>query len=152
MTATTHRAKSFCEVCEQEFQPRYSTQDGVICPKCSRGTDVFRNRERERSQEQFTGLYAKRPHNATDAEYQAMLIAQGGACAICGHRPVAKALVIDHNHRTGAVRGLLCNDCNAGIGSLGDHPEILRRAAAYLACTSYYGSYPRPAESVRARK
>lgn len=50
-------------------------------------------------------------------------------CLICGkERPLA----IDHHHGTGAFRGLLCHPCNRGIGFLGDSPETLERAAAYI--------------------
>ena len=67
----------------------------------------------------------------TPAEYAARLEAQSGACAICGGRD-ARRLSVDHNHETGAVRGLLCRNCNVGIGALGDDADVLRRAAEYL--------------------
>jgi hypothetical protein len=65
-------------------------------------------------------------------EYDAMLARQGGVCAVCGGGPGARAFCVDHDHDTGAVRGLLCNPCNAGIGQLGDDPARLRAAADYL--------------------
>lgn len=62
-------------------------------------------------------------------EYEALLTAQAGACAICaGPGP----LHVDHCHRTGRVRGLLCPPCNKGIGHLRDDPNTLDKAAAYL--------------------
>lgn len=74
-------------------------------------------------------------YDFTLPDYEAMLAAQGGRCAICGtdkgnyrgHR-----LHVDHCHETGIVRGLLCNRCNSAIGYLDDNPRRLRRAAAYL--------------------
>lgn len=71
-------------------------------------------------------------------EYGQMLLAQGGKCAICekesgGTRHgETKALAVDHDHKTGKVRGLLCESCNQGIGKLQDDPEILRKAADYI--------------------
>lgn len=59
---------------------------------------------------------------------------QGGRCAICG-KPQSKStkkLAIDHCHRTGVVRGLLCTGCNTGIGMLGDDPSRIREAATYV--------------------
>ncbi len=66
-------------------------------------------------------------------EYDDMDSRQGGVCAIC-LKPCRrfKRLSIDHDHKTGAVRGLLCQSCNAGIGNLRDDPEILAAAKAYL--------------------
>jgi hypothetical protein len=65
---------------------------------------------------------------------EARLAEQGGVCAICGGGPTGNhgRLVIDHNHTTGAVRGLLCGMCNQGIGSLKDSIPVLEAAVAYL--------------------
>ena len=62
--------------------------------------------------------------------YRAMRVTQGGLCALCGREP--KRLYIDHDHLTGAVRALLCQACNAGLGLLRDDPARLRAAAAYI--------------------
>lgn len=77
--------------------------------------------------------HLRRAYGMTVADYDAMLQAQGGGCAICGE-PCAsgKRLSIDHNHATGAVRGLLCAHHNHGIGKFQDSPALLRAAAAYL--------------------
>lgn len=64
-------------------------------------------------------------------EYMRMWEEQDGCCAICGDFEGNKALAVDHNHETGEVRGLLCQQCNTGIGQL-PNPEILMAAAAYL--------------------
>ncbi len=70
-------------------------------------------------------------------EYEALLCAQGHACAVCKTPHIdenGKRLFIDHNHSLGlqAVRGLLCGACNLGLGMFKDSPAILRAAAAYL--------------------
>ena len=52
-----------------------------------------------------------------------------GKCAIC-HREMP--LRLDHNHETGKFRGYICNDCNLGLGKLGDTAEMIRRVLAYL--------------------
>ncbi len=76
----------------------------------------------------------------TPAQFDEMLAAQGGGCAICkgvttrtnwrSGKP--DALVVDHDHETGATRGVLCSACNRAIGMLGDDPARLRAAADYL--------------------
>ena len=67
--------------------------------------------------------------------YNRMFIEQGGLCAICNLPQKStrnERLCIDHCHETGAVRGLLCDGCNRGIGLLKDDYRILERAAGYL--------------------
>lgn len=66
------------------------------------------------------------------ADYEAMLTAQGGVCAICGGTDKHYRLAVDHDHGSGKVRGLLCVDCNRAIGMFKDSPELLRKAADYL--------------------
>lgn len=61
--------------------------------------------------------------------YESLLIEQGGVCAIC--RLVAD-LVVDHDHASGDVRGLLCHPCNIGIGKFRDSRDCLLSAAEYL--------------------
>lgn len=66
------------------------------------------------------------------ADYEAMLGAQGGVCAICGTKDQWFSLAVDHCHGTKRVRGLLCSQCNRGLGLFKDKPELLDKAAAYL--------------------
>lgn len=63
-------------------------------------------------------------------QYDGMYAAQQGCCGICGE-PV-EVLCVDHCHDSGAVRGLLCSNCNTGIGMLGDDIAKVRAALAYL--------------------
>jgi hypothetical protein len=60
-------------------------------------------------------------YGLTEAQYQAMLAAQDGKCAICGRLAVEErwgVLPVDHNHETGVVRGLICMTCNTTLGRL----------------------------------
>jgi hypothetical protein len=68
-----------------------------------------------------------------------MLLEQDRLCAICGSREnrkingkYATELSIDHCHRTGKVRGLLCHCCNLALGLFKDNPALLEKAASYL--------------------
>jgi hypothetical protein len=67
-------------------------------------------------------------------DYDGLLRAQGGGCAMCGAttNPDASSLAVDHCHATGRVRGILCGPCNKGIGLLKDDPALLMRGAEYL--------------------
>lgn len=71
-------------------------------------------------------------------DYERMLAEQGGGCAICARTPdeEGRRLHVDHDHETGLVRGLLCGNCNRGIGYLGDSHERISSAADYLARAS----------------
>jgi len=84
----------------------------------------------------------RRRFGITDAEYRQMLDLQSGRCAICGS-PSAKYTTrfhIDHDHATGRVRGLLCSDCNTGIGLFRDSTALLSNAIAYLSSGGSNGS------------
>jgi hypothetical protein len=62
-------------------------------------------------------------------QFLAMAQHQGEACAICKNHG---KLVVDHDHETGEVRGLLCVGCNVLVGPSGKHAERLRKALAYV--------------------
>ncbi|MDQ4090642.1 MAG: endonuclease VII domain-containing protein [Actinomycetota bacterium] len=77
--------------------------------------------------------HLRRKYGITLEEYEAMVEAQGGGCAICGRvAPSGSSLHVDHDHDTGRIRGCLCFKCNNALGDLGDSPDTLVRAALYL--------------------
>ncbi len=79
-----------------------------------------------------------RNYGITVEQYAEMLKQQHGVCAICGEpethirKGTLCQLAIDHDHETGQIHGLLCNNCNRAIGLLQDNSDTLRRAADYL--------------------
>lgn len=83
---------------------------------------------------------AARRYDISVGDVDRLIEAQGNTCAICGthandieHKSfVSNPLVIDHDHSTGKVRGLLCPTCNNGLGHFKDNPELLFAAAEYL--------------------
>ena len=72
----------------------------------------------------------KARYGITVAQYDALFMEQGGACAICKTTPSGR-LHVDHDHETGRVRGLLCTRCNQGLGYFLDRADLLRAAAVY---------------------
>lgn len=79
----------------------------------------------------------RRKYGITAEDYDRMLAAQGGGCAICGKQPeeqkrYGKYLHVDHCHETGRIRGLLCDQHNLLIGRWDHDPVLLRRAADYI--------------------
>lgn len=78
-------------------------------------------------------------YGLTPQQFDAMLEAQGGRCAICGTDKPSKrdaTFRIDHCHKSGAVRGLLCMACNSGLGMFRDHVPALMAAIEYLTRSS----------------
>lgn len=113
-----------CDDCGRWVSPRILDNKGR-CPACSlKRTPAAQQRSQRQAKLRRYGL--------TGRDHAALVQAQDGRCAICSSRPRA-GLVIDHDHDTGKVRGLLCNNCNLGLGLMGDDSERLARAATYLA-------------------
>ncbi len=69
-------------------------------------------------------------YGITEEAYKDFLERQGGLCAIC--RGLMSPPHVDHCHSSGKVRGLLCSECNLGLGKFKDNPEFLSRATSYL--------------------
>jgi len=77
----------------------------------------------------------KRKFNLSVEGYLKLLEAQGNKCAICGDKPPKQKYLsfsVDHCHKSGEIRGILCRKCNTGIGMLGDSPKLLKSAIKYL--------------------
>ena len=79
--------------------------------------------------------HRERTLGVTDQDYWRMYKEQNGRCGICHRRIYSKRYKnfnVDHDHKTGRIRGLLCHSCNRGIGMLNDDPIALRRAVRWV--------------------
>ena len=72
--------------------------------------------------------HLRRRYGITGADVDAMVAAQGGSCAVCDGKPEH----VDHDHKTGKVRGLLCFNCNQALGNVRDDPAVLQGLIDYL--------------------
>ena len=116
-----------------EFTPEntyyYTKPDG----KTRRSCITCRDRV---SQERSRDNHLRRLYGFSEAEYNEMYLRQNGTCAICCKVPEVTGknsrLHVDHNHRTGKVRGLLCYGCNIAMGFIGEDPEKLMKILDYL--------------------
>ena len=100
----------------------------------SHRTDARRAYEaeyRKRSKDRRLANQRKYKYGLTAEEYDALVLASGGLCAIC-HEAMGDDICVDHCHDSGAVRGLLCRNCNFGLGHFRDDPARLTAALAYL--------------------
>lgn len=140
-------AARYCIRCAQtkpasEFHKDRKRIDGLsfYCKKCNHLADQA---QKDRDPETYRARQARRSYKwalrtkygLTLAEYEAMADAQGGVCAICKRPQTAvsktgavKLMPVDHDHRTGKNRGLLCDPCNIGLGAFED--DIVRLSAA----------------------
>lgn len=81
----------------------------------------------------FREKFTLKKYGLTEREYTRKLIEQNGVCAICNKQETSqRQLAVDHNHETGEIRGLLCGNCNRGLGHFQENLEILDKAKDYL--------------------
>jgi hypothetical protein len=125
--------KRICDTCIK--LKGFTSKDTTTCRGCIRDkTDLAVAKARKAklthlTEEQRLALKVKR-YGISAERYRQILENQNGLCAICLRD---KELVIDHNHDTGEVRGLLCTSCNTGIGLLGDSDvSRMERALSYI--------------------
>ena len=112
----------YCATCGEEKSISLFQRNSYSCKECKRNENY------------------KRRYGITLEEYSKMHISQKGLCAICENPETTidkrsgaiKNLSVDHCHDTGKVRGLLCNNCNRGIGLLKDSSIIIYKAAKYV--------------------
>lgn len=97
--------------------------------KAPRGSECITKAANRRSKQERAAGRAYRKYGLTFDEYQSMVEQANGRCQICA---TESALVVDHDHATSEVRGLLCHACNVALGFMSDDPARLMSAAAYL--------------------
>jgi Recombination endonuclease VII len=100
-----------------------------FCDSC-----LMDHRKPAREQSRSSRAHKLRKLGLTLEVYDAMVEARGGLCDICAKTPANQggSLCVDHDHRTGKIRGLLCSPCNRAIGLLGDSASDLGNAFRYL--------------------
>ena len=121
-------------------RPRYERRTHKLCPRCREHKPLsdFHVRRFPSGVLGPCGYCKPCTHVANTSwryglepsQYEAMLEAQQGLCAICGQPMDTPHL--DHDHETGVVRDLLCGDCNQGLGRFGEDIERMQRAIAYV--------------------
>lgn len=135
-----------------EFGKDSHTKDKMTydCKECRRESSKRWNRENPDKRKEITKKYVnkmesinpdyqyakslKSTYGITFEEYNQMFTDQNGCCAICGthQSELKKRLYVDHCHKNNAVRKLLCQYCNTGLGMFKDNPDILYKAIEYL--------------------
>lgn len=141
MADTTHSIsrRRYRRPCPKCTQVRWSDQFPTVVKRTGRqGPAVYCQECSVAVGRHATDDHRWRKYGLTRASYEAMYAAQGGCCSICrdviglDDDPDAH---IDHDHGTGAVRGVVCRGCNLGLGFFRDDPARLEAAIAYLAAS-----------------
>ncbi len=116
----SHLYKSRCKSCMQQQRQQWALDNKQHLNEWRRKNWVEAGRRFRR-------------RGATQELYDTLYEAQKGCCALCNEPEEKFAwLCIDHDHDTGRIRGLLCPNCNRGIGLLRDNSQLLRKAAEYI--------------------
>ena len=129
-TRRPSQGQRVCRVCGKPLTDAQQRTRSVYCSTECRAAGRLAERKRTHRHNWL------KKYGMTVGEYEDMVAAQEGRCAICGTtKPGSNGAVswcVDHCHKTGAVRGLLCMGCNVGLGKFRDDPGLLEKAAAYL--------------------
>lgn len=122
------------------FEWRARASDGRIVGSGQEARNAYMRAYTADNQHIFKDRYLRRHYGITLKQYMVIFEAQNGLCAIC-HGPETRVfkktgevmmLAVDHCHKTGKNRQLLCSHCNHGLGNFKDNIERLRDAIAYL--------------------
>jgi hypothetical protein len=117
---------SYCRKCASEYERA----------RRQKNADALNARNRARyDPKKRRAEMLRYKYGITDEHYKTLLREQDGGCAICtdpSADSVGRPLSVDHCHASGNVRGLLCTQCNNGLGRFHDNPELLRKAANYI--------------------
>lgn len=142
MTLNKHRGKKYkkCKSCKKykkhfEFysflQPGKSRNRTFFttCKSC----DNIRSKRWGRKNKELRYIYSLvYKFGITKEQYFKLKEKQNNKCAICNKSPTKQRLHLDHCHKTLKIRGLLCNNCNRGIGHLKEDIDILKKAIQYI--------------------
>src|SRR4051812_3598070 len=118
-----------CKKCGETDPSEFYTHRTAACKKCelARNAKWFADRKGARANYEL-----KKKYGFGIETYESLLAVLGGVCAICGGQSTKGRLHVDHNHKTGLIRGLLCRHCNAMLGFARDNSSILESATKYL--------------------
>ncbi len=117
--AAAPKGTAWCAACQSYRDDRDFGKGATTCRACASGKSH--------------SAAIEKTYGITGDDYARLLELQGGKCAVCRARPKSKRLVVDHNHTTGAVRGLLCARCNhEALGSLHDSLAMVEAMWHYM--------------------
>ena len=126
---------TICKSCQKQQQKNYRKDPEKVL-KLREVSRMWRIENPERSKLSVRNATLKKKYGIGIEEYNILLEEQNFGCAICESTDTKVSwstnLHVDHDHDTGAIRGLLCQACNTSLGKMNNNPDLLRKAAEYL--------------------
>lgn len=127
--------RNICKICYKQYTSRSDVREKRL--KYHKEYDIknkdkrikYRLSTKEQASKRSKEHHLKSKYNLTAEGFEILKNKQNNRCLICSKDC---NLVIDHNHRTGKIRGLLCKYCNTGLGMFKDNPLFLTQAVNYL--------------------
>ena len=126
-----------CPSCKQElpytaeFFPRNRSAKSGLGPYCKPCHNAKGRASVEKNHGNNRSYHLMGRYGVTEEEVAQLIKDQGGLCLLC-RGPLGAKPHVDHSHKTGRVRGILCNACNQGLGSFRDDVEVMALAIEYL--------------------
>ena len=129
----------YCRICgveltDENWYLSRKNKNQHVCKKCDRAScKKYRRNNPKKIRQWHRENHLTRKYGISFPEYESMLRLQDYRCAICGRKFTKDNVAcVDHDHKTGQVRALLCKQCNTGIGMLQDNPSIIHEAEMYI--------------------
>lgn len=121
---------NYCKPCTRERRKKYK-RGRLAQTRIDNVQHVraWRKRHPEKAKELARQTRYRKQYRMSIEGIEAMKVAQGGRCLLCQRSAI---LVVDHDHETGRVRGMLCLRCNSWLGTIENNPGIMDRARGYL--------------------
>ena len=137
-----YSCKKCCNDYKIKNRQRIRKQSNVYYYK-NKEKEILRSRKNyKKNIKKFYARHLKIQYGITPEQYNELILKQNNLCAICNEPESSKdrngnikKLSVDHCHKTGKVRRLLCNQCNKGLGCFKDNTELLKKAINYLEMT-----------------
>lgn len=131
-----------CRICARKAYKKYSSKNRSkinathkkYCLKNKEKIRLLHKKEYQKNRAQYYNSYIKRTYGISIEEKNKIKIKQDFKCWICKdhEKNLTRGLVIDHNHKTGKIRGLLCQLCNSALGKFKEDRAAILNAVKYL--------------------
>lgn len=126
------RNKEKCKARQAAYYRAHSEELGKKQKARRSGNAAYKKYWRKYYKTYQRGYRLQKKYGVSLEQYRELVGRQKGRCKICKRRPRTKPLYVDHDHKTGKFRGLLCHTCNSGLGYFKDRKDWVQAAARYL--------------------